>query len=192
MKNEQQGLLRACKAGNEEKWNLLFAKYHPIARSLVRKKLRRLDKQTVDFIAQDVMLALHDKIQNINDMEHLNFFIRAVAHNKCVDYIRRNKLTTLPIEDDFPGVEEKVFLTDEEVERIIGLLKEEMEASIYTSDMEKKMPEIYHKIDDAATPLMEEILKDLDQDEYGPEDPMFRVWVPEELIDRAGLDPLFC
>ncbi|MBQ6073811.1 MAG: hypothetical protein IJK90_07865 [Bacteroidales bacterium] len=101
---------------------------------------------------------------------------------------------TFEVEEFYSNLtrEGKVFLTDEEAERIIGLLKEEMEASIYTSDMEKKMPEIYHKIDDAATPLMEEILKDLDQDEYGPEDPMFRVWVPEELIDRAGLDPLFC
>ena len=124
MDDELQALLNACKAGNEEKWNLLFAKYHPVARGLVRSNLRQLhlDKQTIDLIAQDVMLALHEKIQKINDVEHLGFFIKAVAHNKCVDYIRRNKLTILPITDDFPFVEEKVFLTDEKVEALHAAL----------------------------------------------------------------------
>ena len=122
MDDELQVLLHACKTGNEEKWNLLFAKCHPVARGLVRRNLRQLDKQTVDLIAQDVMLALHEKIQKINDVEHLGFFIKAVAHNKCVDYIRRNKLTILPITDDFPFVEEKVFLTDEKVEALHAAL----------------------------------------------------------------------
>ena len=52
----------------------------------------------------------------------LVFFIKAVAHNKCVDYIRRNKLTILPITDDFPFVEEKVFLTDEKMEALHAAL----------------------------------------------------------------------
>ena len=52
----------------------------------------------------------------------MGFFIRTVAHNKCVDYIRRNKLTTLPITDDFPFIEDKVFLTDEKVEALHAAL----------------------------------------------------------------------
>ena len=68
------------------------------------------------------MLALHDKIQKINNVEHLGFFIRTVAHNKCVDYIRRNKLTTLPITDDFPFIEDKVFLTDEKIKALHAAL----------------------------------------------------------------------
>ena len=79
----------------------------------------------------------------------------------------------------------KVFLTDEEVESLIQLLREELEASIYTSDMEKKLPDIYHRIDDAATPLMDEIMQSLTDQEYEE----FRVWIPEEIIEMSGVDP---
>ena len=97
---------------------------------------------------------------------------------------------TFSVEAFYSGIcrEGKVFLTDAEVESIIKLLQEEEEASIYTSDMEKKLPEIYHKIDDAAVILMDEILKSIPEEEYEE----FQVWVPEEIIDMAGLDPLLC
>ena len=118
MDEELQALLQACKSGNEDKWNLLFSKYYPIAKRLVRSKLHALDRQTVDLLAQDAMLALHERIQNINDVEHLGYFVRTAVRNKCVDYIRRNKLSTLPITDDLPLIEEKVFLTEEKKEAL--------------------------------------------------------------------------
>lgn len=118
MNDEQQKLLLSLKSGSEEKWNLLFAKYYPIAGRLVRANLPSLDKQTIDLIAQDVMLALHKKIQDINDMEHLRFFISVVAHNKCVDYIRRNRLVTSPITNELPFIEDKVILTDEKIKAL--------------------------------------------------------------------------
>ena len=122
MEENLQEWLMACKAGNEEKWNLLFSKYYPIARKLVKNKLRTVDSQTVDLIAQDVMLALYGKIQDINDARHLGFFVRAVVHNKCVDFIRRNKLVALPVTEDMPFVEEEEFLTQRMREAIFTAL----------------------------------------------------------------------
>ena len=63
-------------------------------------------------LAQDAILALHGSIQFINDAEHLGNFLRAAVRNKCVDYIRRNKLPLVQIPDDLFLVEEKTLLTD--------------------------------------------------------------------------------
>ena len=72
-----------------------------------------------------------------------------------------------------------VFLSDEEVERLVHFLQEEDdETSIYTSDLEKRHPDIFHKIDDAAVPLMEEM------DALEP-DGMYGVWIPDEIVKMA-------
>ena len=128
MDRELQKLLLGCKAGDEDKWSLLFAKYYPTARRLVRNKLRTLDAQSVDLLAQDAMLALHGKIQNINNADHLVNFLRCTVRNKCVDYIRRNKLILMPISDDFPMIEETSLLTDdikEAISKAMGNLNEQ-------------------------------------------------------------------
>ena len=71
-----------------------------------------MDTQTVDLLAQDGILALHGSIQSINDAEHLGNFLRAAVRNKCVDYIRRNKLPLVQIPDDLFLMEETTLLTD--------------------------------------------------------------------------------
>ena len=108
MNENIQELLAGCKAGNEEKWRLLFAQCYPLSRRLVQGRLHAIDAQTVDSLAQDAILALHGKIQSINDAEHLGNFLRAAVRNKCVDYIRRNK----QIPDDLFLMEETTLLTD--------------------------------------------------------------------------------
>ena len=105
-------LLAGCKTGNEEMWRLLFMQCYPIARRLVKSRLRTLDAYSVDLLAQDAMLALHRRIHSINDAEHLGNFLRAAVRNKCVDYIRRNKLPLVQIPDDLFLIEEKTLLTD--------------------------------------------------------------------------------
>ena len=112
MNENIQELLAGCKAGNEEKWRLLFNQCYPLARRLVQGRLHAIDAQTVDMLAQDAILALHGSIQFINDAEHLGNFLRAAVRNKCVDYIRRNKLPLVQIPDDLFLMEETTLLTD--------------------------------------------------------------------------------
>ena len=50
-----------------------------------------LFKDIVDEISQDAMIALAANINEINDEAHLKRFVKRVTHNKCIDYIRKNK-----------------------------------------------------------------------------------------------------
>ncbi|MBR5018446.1 MAG: hypothetical protein IKX53_02280 [Bacteroidales bacterium] len=70
----------------------------------------------------------------------------------------------------------RVVLSDAEMGRFIQYLHEtDGETSLYTSDLDTRCPDIYHKIDEAAIPLMDEmdaLMEDLGETgEIDPEYP---------------------
>ena len=104
-----QHVLLGCQKGDEECWRSLFANTYPLAKWVISHTLYQIDDYTVQSLAQDAMMALVDSIAKINDEQYLKRFVKRVARNKCIDYIRKHK-------EQFEEVPENI--PDEEVSEI--------------------------------------------------------------------------
>lgn len=93
----------------------------------------------------------------------------------------QGKPYTLRVEEYYSGRfrEGTVLLSDEEAAILVRFLREEeQEPDIYNSSLETCHPELYHKLDDAAVPMM-------DQLEQEQPEGMYKSWIPEELVNEA-------
>ena len=106
MEGFEQSILDGCKRGDDECWRKVFVNYYPLAKWVVSQTLYQIDDFTVKSIAQDAMAALVDNIAKINDEQYLKRFIKRVARNKCIDYIRRHKEEFEEVPEDIPYSEE--------------------------------------------------------------------------------------
>lgn len=84
-------LLQKCQAGDDSSWRELFYSTYPLSKWVVVHTLFNIPQDIVDEISQDAMIALAANINEINDEAHLKRFVKRVTHNKCIDYIRKNK-----------------------------------------------------------------------------------------------------
>lgn len=96
-------LLAACKRGDEESWRQLFRSLYLIARWVSKHILRDSPEQAWEEIAQETMVTLARKIGTISDMEHAERFVRSVARNKSIDFIRKNRVEFEEVPDDYPA-----------------------------------------------------------------------------------------
>lgn len=99
-------LIRRCQLGEEASWRELFSKTYPLSRWVVVHTLFNLAPHVVDELSQETMVALASSIGKIEDETHLKRFIKRVARNKCINFIRSNREQfeevpeDIPIEDD--------------------------------------------------------------------------------------------
>lgn len=86
---------------------MLFSGTYPLSKWVVSHTLFNISQQIIDELAQETMIALASNIKRINDETHLKRYVKRVARNKCIDYIRRNREQfedvpeNIPQEDDF-------------------------------------------------------------------------------------------
>ena len=97
-----QAILLGCQHGDENCWQEVFYAYFPLVKWVVRHTLYQIDEFTIGSISQDTMVALVESIDRISDERHLKRFLTRVARNKCIDYIRQNKIQFEEIREDFP------------------------------------------------------------------------------------------
>ena len=95
-------LLDACKRGAEESWRQLFRSLYPIARWVSERVLRDSSEHVWEEVAQETMITLARKIHTISDMEHAGRFVRIIARNKSIDFIRKSRVKFEEIPDDYP------------------------------------------------------------------------------------------
>lgn len=96
------------------------------------------------------------------------------------------RLYTFTVEAFYSGNSQEgtVMLTDEEAEQLVRFLQEvEPETWLYTSRLDTVYPALFCKLDEAAMQIIEQMASLL------PEDDLFRVYLPDEIIQRAGLNP---
>ena len=96
-------LLVACKKGDEESWRQLFRSLYPIARWVSKHILRDSPEQVWEEVAQETMIVLAREIRTISDMEHAGRFVRIIARNKSIDFIRKSRVKLEEIPDDYPA-----------------------------------------------------------------------------------------
>lgn len=77
-----------------------------------------------------------------------------------------------------------ISLSEEEVATLIHFLREEdHETSIYNSELEKLHPRLYHKLDEAAVPLMDELEAELT--EPVADENQYQAGIPEDIVRMA-------
>jgi RNA polymerase sigma-70 factor (ECF subfamily) len=95
-------LMRAANRGDAAAYRQVLATLAPALRGLVRRGLARcgLGSEEVEDIVQETLLALHLKRHTWDERLPLLPWVRAIAHNKLVDNLRRRgRRQEVPIDD---------------------------------------------------------------------------------------------
>ena len=121
---EDSSLLVRARAGDSGAFELLVRRHQASVFSIGYRMLNRRD--AAEDLAQDVFLQLYRKLDSIESFEHLGFWLRRVAANLAIDWLRRASWSrTAPLDE---GVEVPVHepeqdpLMDRELVRLLGEL----------------------------------------------------------------------
>ena len=94
-------LLTQARAGDAEAFASLVRAHQGPVFSIGLRMLNRRD--AAEDLAQDVFLQLYRKLGDIESLEHLGFWLRRVAANLAIDWLRRLPYTsTQPLDEDAP------------------------------------------------------------------------------------------
>ena len=94
-------LLAQARAGNADAFAALVRAHQGSVFSIGLRMLNRRD--AAEDLAQDVFLQLYRKLADIESLEHLGFWLRRVASNLAIDWLRRLPYTsTQPLDDEMP------------------------------------------------------------------------------------------
>ncbi len=91
-------LLARARAGDADAFAALVRAHQGSVFSIGLRMLNRRD--AAEDLAQDVFLQLYRKLDAIESLEHLGFWLRRVASNLAIDWLRRLPYTsTLPLDE---------------------------------------------------------------------------------------------
>lgn len=96
IKTESDALTRA-QAGDGAAFGELVREHQAMVFSLARYSLRH--HETAEELAQEVFLSLYRNLGAIESPAHLKFWLRRVTSNRCIDYVRRQRVPTVNVED---------------------------------------------------------------------------------------------
>lgn len=103
---DDQKLVARCLLGDSDAWSALFRMHFRHAELVALAPPFRFNAHEAEDIAQETMIELTRKLA---DIENIPAFVGTVAHNKCVDRVRKMKpiLETdlAPGEDDDPALD---------------------------------------------------------------------------------------
>jgi RNA polymerase sigma-70 factor (ECF subfamily) len=117
-------LLAQARAGDADAFAALVRAHQGSVFSIGLRMLNRRDQ--AEDLAQDVFLQLYRKLADIESLEHLGFWLRRVASNLAIDWLRRLPYTqTQPLDDDAPLAAPETSqdpLMDRELQRLLNEL----------------------------------------------------------------------
>lgn len=85
---QANALKSRCLKGDEDAWRDLYREFYGQAEAIARAYPFQLPAQEAEDIAQDTMIELTKKLAGIDNVRG---FVGVVAHNKCVDRVRKKK-----------------------------------------------------------------------------------------------------
>lgn len=103
------------------------------------------DRSAAEEVAQDVFLQLHRRFDELKSDAHICFWLRKVASNRCIDYVRKRKTQAAVSLDDapvpsVPGEPQDHFL-NRRLQSLIGSLPEKPRMVMVLRYQEDLMPE---------------------------------------------------
>lgn len=117
-------LLLQARAGDRDAFASLVRAHQGPVFSIGLRMLNRRD--AAEDLAQDVFLQLYRKLESIESVEHLGFWLRRVAANLAIDWLRRAPYSSTQPIDEVPEVAahepESDLLLSRELTRLLGEL----------------------------------------------------------------------
>ena len=99
---ESTSLLLRARDGDASAFEALVRMYQSSVFSIGYRMLNRRD--AAEDLAQDVFLQLYRRLHSIESLEHLGFWLRRVAANLAIDWLRRATYSaTQPLEAGHRG-----------------------------------------------------------------------------------------
>ena len=96
---DMRALLVSARTGDRMAFANLVRLHQSSVYSIGYRMLGRRD--AAEDLAQDVFLQLYRKLESIETLEHLGFWLRRVAANLAIDRLRHSAWST-PLNDDMP------------------------------------------------------------------------------------------
>lgn len=90
--NDDHALKNRCLRGEEDAWREFYKGVFILARSVALYAPFRFDEETAADIGQDTVIEITRKLATAKNW---GAFARRIAHNKCVDRVRKKKETPL-------------------------------------------------------------------------------------------------
>ena len=124
VKAESAALLTRARQGDGSAFADLVRLHQASVFSIGLRMLGRRD--AAEDLAQDVFLQLYRKLDTLDSLEHLGFWLRRVAANLAIDWLRRASWSnTSPLHEDFEIADERGEpdpLMSRELGRLLGEL----------------------------------------------------------------------
>jgi len=97
---DTRALLSSARGGDRAAFASLVRLHQSSVYSIGLRMLGRRD--AAEDLAQDVFLQLYRRLDSIESLDHLGFWLRRVAANLAIDWLRRSAWSAQPLNEDFP------------------------------------------------------------------------------------------
>ncbi len=94
-KQEDQQIINNLLAGNKSEFEKLEKKYKSIITLLIRKMIK--NEEDVQDLVQETFIKAYTSIDKYNHNYPFSAWIYKIASNHCIDFLRRKRLQTIPL-----------------------------------------------------------------------------------------------
>jgi RNA polymerase sigma-70 factor (ECF subfamily) len=130
-------IIEKVKSGNIELYGKIVSRYQaPLERYV--KRVTNQGNEEIEDIVQDVLVKAYENVQGFNEGKKFGSWLYGIAHNTCIDFFRKNKLKTNPI-DEF---EEILPSKDKLIEELLIEKEKSMGVARAVSKLELKYREV--------------------------------------------------
>ncbi len=123
--NIHQDLIDACRQGNAKAQFEIYKLYY---KAMYNSCLRILNNtQEAEDVMQEAFLSAFDKISSYKGEVSFGAWLKRIVVNKALDYLKKNKIDCLPIDDKIHQLSEEEIEKNEFTTNSIDLIKQAME-----------------------------------------------------------------
>jgi len=123
--NIHQDLIDACRQGNAKAQFEIYKLYY---KAMYNSCLRILNNtQEAEDVMQEAFLSAFDKINSYKGEVSFGAWLKRIVVNKALDYLKKNKIDCLPIDDKIHQLSEEEIEKNEFTTNSIDLIKQAME-----------------------------------------------------------------
>lgn len=94
---DDMDLVRKILKGDTDSFEILMKRYENIVYRYCCGVLK--NSAAAEDATQEVFIQVYNKLYTFRQLSKLQSWIMRIAHNKCIDYIRKNKISEVPIDD---------------------------------------------------------------------------------------------
>ncbi|MCL2152307.1 MAG: RNA polymerase sigma factor SigZ [Oscillospiraceae bacterium] len=133
--------LSCCENGARVCTSCIWEDYNSALRSFIRKRIA--NEHDVEDILQDIIIKVHQNLDNMSDYKKISSWLYKIAHNAIVDYyrIKGKGNTTIELTDDIEAVVDEDLSENAEVALclsfLINMLPEPYKQAILLTEFER-------------------------------------------------------